>query len=92
MYVHCGFADDEAVDACLKSQPYVVDKQLLISVPLGDNLAAFQKVTREFLGIDPNVFQTHASAIAKLNCTHHQHFDSVEVFEELCLNICCAMR
>jgi hypothetical protein len=46
-------------------------------VELGDNSAAWQKYARETLGLEANVCQTHATAIAANNGSHKKFFDDV---------------
>jgi hypothetical protein len=46
-------------------------------VALGDNSAAWQKFARETLGLEANVCQTHATAIAANNGSHKKFFDDI---------------
>ena len=87
-----GLQDEETVQCCLRSRPYREDKELPISVPLGDNSSAWQKFCREDLHLDANVCQTHATAIAKNNGTHRAHFGNMETYQEFYDYVCRIMR
>ncbi len=56
--------------AATSTEAYIKDKKLPIAVALGDNWAALQKFARETLGLEANVCQTHATAIAAKNGSH----------------------
>jgi hypothetical protein len=45
---------------------------------MGDNSAAWQKFAKESLGLESDVCQTHATAIAANNCTHNKHLKEVK--------------
>jgi hypothetical protein len=52
-------------------------KQLPIAVATGDNSSAWQKFAKDELGLEANVCQTHATAIAANNGSHKKYFDNV---------------
>ena len=84
--------ENETVAACLAGRPYMIDKELPISYPLGDNSAAWQKFCREELQVPTNVCQTHATAIAANNGSHKTHFDNMARYEEFYEYVCRIMR
>jgi hypothetical protein len=65
------------VVAATSTEEYIKDKNLPIAVALGDNSAAWQKFARETLGLEANVCQMHATAIAANNGSHKKFFDDV---------------
>ena len=78
--------------AAITSKQYTDTKHLPVAVALGDNSAAWQKFAVESLGLTANVCQTHATAIAANNGTHHTHFDNPDNYEEFYECVCRIMR
>jgi hypothetical protein len=69
--------ENPKVVAATSTEAYIKDKKLPIAVALCDNSAAWQKFARENLGLEANVCQTHATAIAANNGSHKKFFDDV---------------
>ena len=87
-----GLQDEEDVQCCLRSRLYLSDKELPISIALGDNSSAWQKFCRDDLHLEANVCQTHATAIAKNNGTHRAHFVDMNKYQEFYDYMCRIMR
>jgi hypothetical protein len=91
MPLQCGciqeVRENPKVVAATSTEAYIKDKKLPIAVALGDTSAAWQKFARETLGLEANVCQTHATAIAADNGSHKKFFDYInenyEPFYEL---------
>jgi hypothetical protein len=80
------------VVAATSTREYIEDKALPIARPLGDNSAAWQKFARDTLGLDSNVCQTHATAIAANNGSHKTHFEATENYNAFYDYVCRIMR
>ena len=76
--------ENDTVASCLAGRPYMIDKELPISYPLGDHTTAWQKFCSEELQVPTNVCQTHATAIAAKSGhgSHKIKFDNMARYEE----------
>ena len=84
--------ENPKVVAATSTREYIEDKALPIARPLGDNSAAWQKFARDTLGLDSNVCQTHATAIAANNGSHKTHFETTENYNAFYDYVCRIMR
>ena len=76
------------IRACVEGRPYMQLNELPISKALGDNHTGWQNFVRKVLGIDPNVCNTHATAIGKQNGSQRTHFHDPNTYEKWYVYVC----
>ena len=83
---------DHIVKCALRSPHYITKHELPISHGLSDNSWAFQNFMKNVLGIEAELCQTHATAIAANNGTHRKYFKDEEIYEKFYGMLCDIMR
>ncbi len=64
--------------AATTSGAYIsTEPEAYIALAMGDNSLAWKKFAKDELGLETNVCQTHATAIAANNGSHKKYFDNV---------------
>ena len=83
---------DHIVKCALRSPHYITKHELPVSHGLSDNSWGFQNFMKNVLGIEAELCQTHATAIAANNGTHRRYFKDEEKYEKFYGMLCDIMR